>query len=54
MLPFKEELVEAQNSWIVGKVLGLKVSNEMTMIEAISKIKDCQDFVLPRRRGRRK
>ena len=51
MLLFEEDLVEAQNSWIVGKALGFKVSNEKAMIDALSKVKECQDFSLPRRRG---
>ena len=54
MLPFEKDLVEAQNSWNIGKALGLKVSNENAIIEAISKVRECQDFSLPMRRGRRK
>ena len=49
-LPFDEELVEAQNTWDVGKVLGFKVSNELAMVEALSKVSECQDFSLPTRR----
>ena len=54
MLPFEEDLVEAQNMWNIGKTLGLKVNNERAMIEALSKIRECQDFSRPRRRGRPK
>ena len=54
VLPFEEELVEAQNVWNIGKALGISVSNELAAIEAISKVKECQDFFLPRRRGRGK
>ena len=54
VLPFDEEFVEAQNSWNIGKALGLKVGNEVAMIEALSKVKECQDFSLQRRRGRPK
>ena len=52
VLSFEEDLVEAQNTWNIGKALGLKVSNEKAMIDALSKVKECQDFFLPRRRGR--
>ena len=34
--------------------LGLKVGNKIAMIEALSKIKECQNFSLPSRRGRPK
>ena len=37
-----------------GEVFGFEVSNEKAMVAAIAKVKDCQDFVLPRRRGRPK
>ena len=30
--------------WNIGKVLGLKVSNELEMVEALSKVKEFQDF----------
>ena len=54
VLPFEEELVEAQKSWNIGKDLGLKVSNEVAMVDALAKIKECQDFSLPRKRGRQR
>ena len=44
--------MEAQVSWDIGKTLGLMVSNDKAMIAALAKVKDCQDFVIPRRRGR--
>ena len=52
MLPFDEELVEAQNMWNIGKALGLKDSNELAMVEALSKVKEFQDFSLPQKRSR--
>ena len=48
----EEELVEAQITWDIGKMLGCKVSNEMAMITALTKVSECQDFVIPRKRGR--
>ena len=54
MLPFEEEHVEAQNTWNIGKTLGFKVSNELAMIDYLSKIKECHVFTLPRKRGRRR
>ena len=48
----EEDLVEAWVSWKVGKVLELKISNDKAMIDALAKVKECQDFVLPRKRGR--
>ena len=50
MLLFEEELIEAKNSWNIGKALGFKVSNDLAMIEALSKVKECQDFSLHRKR----
>ena len=41
MLLFEEELIEAKNSWNIGKALGFKVSNDLAMIEALSKVKEC-------------
>ena len=52
VIPFKEELLEAQNTWDIGKTLGVKSSNGLTMIDALSKIRECQDFSLPQKRGR--
>ena len=49
---FEEDLVKAQISWDIGKALRFKVSNEKVMINALSKVKDCQDFSLSRRSGR--
>ena len=54
VLPFEKDLVEAQNSWNIGKTLGFKVNNEKAIIEVISKIRECQDFSLPTRRGHHK
>ena len=54
VLPFEEELVEAQKAWNIGKALGLSTSNDLCAIEAISKIKECQDFTLPRKRSRQR
>ena len=54
VMPDGEDLVEARITWDVGKFLGLKVSNEEAMIDALSKVDECQDFVLPRKRGRPK
>ena len=51
VLPFEEELAESQNSWNIGKAIGLKVSNELAMIDTLSKVKERQDFTVPRRRG---
>ena len=52
VLPFGEELVEAQHTWNIAKAMGLKVSNELEVIDYLSKIKEHQDFTLPRKRGR--
>ena len=53
MVPNDEDLMEAQVSWDLGKVLGLQVSNERAMVGALAaKVQECQDFVLPRRRDR--
>ena len=48
---WEERLVEARVSWDLAKTLGLSVSNEKAMVAAIAKVQDCQDFILPRRRG---
>ena len=47
-----ENLVEARVTWDLGKALGLRGSNEKSIIDALAKMHDCQDLVLPRRRGR--
>ena len=47
----EKDLVEAQVSWDIGETLGLKVNNKKVMIEVLAKVQDCQDFVIPRRRG---
>ena len=52
VMPNEEDLVDAQVSWDVGKALGLHVSNERTMFEALSKVYEVQDFVLPRKKDR--
>ena len=44
--------MEARITWDMGKNMGFKVSNEMSMIKALAKVHDCQDSILPRRRGR--
>ena len=44
--------MEAQNMWNIAKAMGLSVSNELEVIDYLSKIKECQDFTLPRKRGR--
>ena len=54
MLPFEEELVEAQNTWNIGKTLGIKVSNEVVVVDYLSKIKKCQDFTFSQKRGCRR
>ena len=48
---YEEDLVVAQVSWDLRKVLGLQVSNEKAMIVTLAKVQECQDFVLPGRRG---
>ena len=48
----EEDLVDAKVTWDVGKALGLQVSNERAMFEALSKVHEVQNFVLPRTRGR--
>ena len=48
----EEDLVGTQISWNVGKTLGLKVNNEEALTAALAKVDECQDFVLPRKRGR--
>ena len=44
VMPWEENLIDARFSWDLGKVLELKVSNEMAMIEALAKVLECQDF----------
>ena len=51
-MPIEDELVEAKVTWDIGKMLGCQVNNEEAMIKALAKVHDCQDFVLPRKRGR--
>ena len=53
-VPDEEGLVEAQITWEIGKALGCSTSNKKAMIEAIAKVPECKDFVLPRKRGRSK
>ena len=48
-MPNEEDLVEAQIAWDIGKVLGLRVSNEKVMIDAISKVREFR--ILPYRKG---
>lgn len=52
MEPWEENLVEAKITWDMGKTMGFKVSNEMAIVEALTRIPECQDFVIPRKRGR--
>ena len=53
-VPCEEDLVEAQITWEIRKVLGCTVSNEKAVIEALTKIPECQDFIMPRKRGQLK
>ena len=46
----EHDLVEAQVTWGLGKELELKVGDEKTIIAALSKVREVQDFVLPRKR----
>ena len=41
VLPFEEKLVEAQKSWNIGKAWRITVSNELAMIDALAKVKEC-------------
>ena len=41
MIPFEEDLVEARITWDIGKMMGLEVSNEKAMVDAIAKVKEC-------------
>ena len=50
----EEELVETQITWDSGKTLGLIASNERAVIKALTKVPGCQDFTIPRKRGRPK
>ena len=50
----EEDLVEVRICWDVGKFLGLKVGNDKAMIASLVKVNQCQDFVMPRKRGRPK
>ena len=52
--PCDEDLVEAPITWEVGKLLGCSANNEKAVIEALAKIPECQDFIMPRKRGRPK
>ena len=51
-MPNDENLVEARVTWDLGKTLGLKGSNEKSIIDALAKIQECQDYILPKKRGR--
>ena len=46
--------MEAKITWDIGKSFEFKVSNELAMIEATAKVKDCQDFSFPKKRDRPK
>ena len=50
VVPDEVDLVDAQISWDIGKILGLQVSNEKAMIAALAKVQECQDFILLRKR----
>ena len=50
VVPCEEGLVEARITKDIRKTMGFKVNNEMTMLDALAKVPECQDFVLPRRR----
>ena len=54
VMPIEDELVEAKVIWDIGKTLGCQVNNEEVMSKALATVHDCQDFVLPRKRGRPK
>ena len=43
--------MEAQVTWDLGKELGFQVCTEWTMIKALLKVSEVQDFTLPRKRG---
>ena len=48
VVPSEEDLVETRITWDLGKALGFKVCNKKDMISALSKVSECQDFVLPK------
>ena len=50
-MPIEDELVEAKVTWDIGKTLGCQVNNEEAIIKALTKVHNCQDFILPRKRG---
>ena len=52
--PRDEDPMEAPTTWEVGKLLGCSANNEKAVIEALAKIPECQDFIMPRKRGRPK
>ena len=52
VLPIEENLMEAQITRDVGACLGITTSNEGAVLLALSKIRECQDFALPKRRRR--
>ena len=41
MVPDKVDLMDAQISWDIGKILGLQVSNKKAMIAMIDKVQEC-------------
>ena len=54
VLPFEERLMEAQITRDIGACLGITTSNEVAMLTALSKIREGQDFALPKSRRRSK
>ena len=54
MIPTEEELVEAQITWDIGKMLGLQVSNENAVIAALSKMHEVQDCLTLKERPSKK
>ena len=54
VVPNEKDLVETQITWHVGKTLGLQVSDDRAMIVVLAKVRELQDFVLSKKRGRPK
>ena len=46
--------METQITLDVGKTLGLQVSDDSAMLATLAKVRELQDFVLPKKRGRTK
>ena len=54
LIPDNEDLVEAQITWDMGKELGFQVFYERAMLEALSKVKEVQDFSVAKKSGQPK